>query len=194
MIVNDFDQNGTLDQILAQYEDQKTVPWVLKTALLRQIPSLRKQLLTYESYQNKTLEELFSQAIWSNSLNLRTQTLETTLWINSGEGNFRSTALPLEIQSAPVFSITAITVKEEVPYLVFGGNQSRIKPELGTQMGSFAWVLKPTGKNQWNTMLPEQSGVFVKGEIRDLLQITIENKPNLVVLRNNDTPLVFEIR
>ncbi|WP_026966280.1 VCBS repeat-containing protein [Algoriphagus terrigena] len=194
MIVNDFDQNGSLDQILAQHEAQRTVPWVLKTALLRQIPSLRKQLLTYESYQNKALEELFPQSVWANSLTLRTQILETTLWINSGEGGFKPTALPVEIQSAPVHSITAVHTGEQLPYLVFGGNQSGIKPELGSQMGSYGWVLKPLEKNQWQALLPEQSGLFVSGEIRHMLQINIENKPNLLVLRNNEIPLVFEIR
>jgi hypothetical protein len=193
MIVNDFDQNGTLEQILAQYEDGKTIPWVLKPALLRQIPSLRKQLLTYESYQHKALEELFPQAVWANSLTLRIQVLETMAWINSGNGSFHPAELPREVQSAPVYSIVAVTRENGEPYLVFGGNQSRIKPELGSQMGSYGWVLLPQSNGQWKTLLPEQSGLFVPGEIRDLLELNIKNKANLVVLRNNDVPLVFEI-
>jgi hypothetical protein len=193
MVLNDFDQNGTLDHILARYESQQTVPWVLKPALLRQIPSLRKQLLTYESYKNTSLEELFPKSVWANSLILRAQTLKTTLWINSGQGRFTPTDLPVEIQSAPVYAIAAVVRDKQMPYLVFGGNQSRVKPELGSQMGSYTWVLAPTGTNQWETLLPEQSGIFVSGEIRDFIPITTKNQPNLVVLRNNDIPLVFEI-
>jgi enediyne biosynthesis protein E4 len=194
MVINDFDQNGALDHILSQFQNQKTIPWVLKPALLRQIPALRKQLLTYESYQYKSLEELFPEAVWANSLTLGTDILETSLWINAGKGNFIHTVLPHEIQSAPVHSITAISDDSGLPLLVFGGNQSRIKPELGSQMGSYAWVLKPLGNNRWKSLLPEESGLYVKGEIRDFLQIKLKNKPNLVVLRNNDTPLLFEIR
>lgn len=194
MIINDFDQNGSLDHILAQYRTQQTIPWVLKPALVRQIPSLRKQLLTYESYQNKSLEELFPEAIWANSLTLQADILETSLWINDGAGKFLAVKLPIDIQSSAVYSITSIVQDADLPYLIFGGNQSQIKPELGSQMGSYGWVLKPDGKNHWKTLLPEESGLFVPGEIRDFLQINLENKPNLVVLRNNDTPLVFEIR
>lgn len=194
MILNDFDQNGAMDQILSLYENERTIPWVLKPALLRQIPTLRKQLLTYESYQNKSLEELFPEAVWANSLTLWAGNLETSLWINDGKGNFHITGLPREIQASPVYSITSISGKSGEPLLVFGGNQSRIKPELGSQMGSYGWVLQSKGKNQWKTLLPEESGLFVPGEIRHFLQIKLENKPNLVVLRNNDTPLVFEIR
>ena len=194
MIVNDFDQNGSLDHILSKYENQKTLPLVLKPALLRQIPSLKKQLLTYASYQNKHLEELFPQAIWANSLALQAERLETSLWINEGKGIFKISPLPVDIQSAPVHSILALPGKSGLPYLIFGGNQSRIKPELGSQMGSYGWVLQPISTDRWKAMKPQESGLFVPGEIRSILTLSIENKPNLVVFRNNEKPIVFTIR
>ncbi len=61
-------------------------------------------------------------------------------------------------------------------------------------MGGYGWVLTPTGKNQWKTLLPEQSGLFVPGEIRSILSIKIENEPHIITLRNNEKPLVFKIR
>lgn len=194
MIVNDFDQNGALDHILSKYENQKTVPLVLKPALLRQIPSLKKQLLTYESYQNKHLEDLFPQAVWSKSLTLKAEKLETSLWINNGSGAFRLASLPVEIQYAPVYAIQVIPGKSGLPYLIFGGNQSRIKPELGSQLGSYGWVLEPTSNQNWKALKPQESGFFVPGEVRSILSMEIENKPNLVVFRNNETPIVFTIR
>ena len=194
MVINDFDQNGALDHILSKYENQKTIPLVLKPALLKQIPSLKKQLLTYESYQNKYLEDLFPQAVWAKSLTLQADQLATSLWINEGNGVFKSQALPIEVQSAPVYSISSIQGKSGLPYLVFGGNQSRIKPELGSQLGSYGWVLNPISTNLWKAMKPQESGFFVQGEIRSMLPIQIENKPNLVVFRNNETPIVFTIR
>ena len=194
MIINDFDQNGALDHILSKYENQKTVPLVLKPALLRQIPSLKKQLLTYESYQNKHLEDLFPQAVWSKSLTLKAEKLETSLWINNGSGAFRLASLPVEIQYAPVYAIQVIPGKSGLPYLIFGGNQSRIKPELGSQLGSYGWVLEPTSNQNWKALKPQESGFFVPGEVRSILSMEIENKPNLVVFRNNETPIVFTIR
>jgi enediyne biosynthesis protein E4 len=192
MVINDFDQNGALDHILNQHQNGKSIPWVLKNSLVRQIPSLRKELLTYAAYQDKVLEDLFPESIWANSLSLRAQTLETSLWINEGKKRFSKAPLPVEVQFAPVYSMTSIPHPSGFPYLVFGGNQSRIKPELGSQMGSFGWILEPNGKERWNALLPEESGLFVPGEIRSFIHLNIENKPNLVVLRNNDTPLVFK--
>lgn len=194
MVINDFDQNGALDHILSKHENQKTIPLVLKPALLKQIPSLKKQLLTYESYQNKHLEDLFPQAVWAKSLTLQADQLATSLWINEGNGGFKSQALPIEVQSAPVYSISSIPGKSGLPYLIFGGNQSRIKPELGSQLGSYGWVLNPVSANLWKAMKPQESGFLVTGEIRSMLPIQIENKPNLVVFRNNETPIFFTIR
>ena len=194
MIINDFDQNGSLDHILVSFDGTKSNPWVLKSSLIKQIPSLRKQLLTYSSYKNKNLEELFPESVLSKSVTLQADILETSLWINEGNGNLSQRALPNEIQASPIFSIYALPSESGVATLFFGGNQSRIKPELGGQMGSYGWVLKPNGKNQWKSLLPEQSGLYVPGEIRGILSITIENKPHIITLRNNEKPLIFKIQ
>jgi hypothetical protein len=140
------------------------------------------------------LEDLFPEAVWAKSLTLQADRLETSLWINEGNGSFSSASLPFDIQSAPVHSILALPGKSGLPYLIFGGNQSRIKPELGSQLGSYGWVLYPISDKQWKAMKPQESGLFVPGEIRSMLPIQIENKPNLVVFRNNETPIVFSIR
>lgn len=194
MVVNDFDQNGSLDHILVSFDGTKSNPWVMKNSLIKQIPSLRKQLLTYSSYQNKSLEELFPESVISKSLTLQADLLETSLWINEGNGKLSLSPLPNEIQASPVFAIYALPSESGNATLFFGGNQSRIKPELGGQMGSYGWVLKPSGKNQWKSLLPEQSGLFVPGEIRAILSIKIENEPHIITFRNNEKPIAFKLQ
>jgi hypothetical protein len=43
LAINDFDQNGSIEQILHHHENGKSIPWVLKNTLVKQIPSLKKQ-------------------------------------------------------------------------------------------------------------------------------------------------------
>ena len=194
MVINDFDQNGSLEHILAFQQSGETIPMVLKTALLKQIPSLKKQLTTYAAYKSMPLEKLFPESVWANSLILRVDLLETTLWMNQGKGGFTQASLPMEIQSSPVYSIELLKDSQDQSYLVFGGNQSRIKPEMGSQMGSYGWVLKAEKNDKWNLLLPEESGLFVPGEIRSMLQIQSGQNSKLITIRNNETPLVFEIQ
>jgi hypothetical protein len=75
-----------------------------------------------------------------------------------------------------------------------GGNQARIKPELGSQMGSYGWSLDLQPDGSWKAQLPSESGLFVPGEIRDFQQLKINNHPYLLVIRTNENPIAFDIR
>ena len=194
LAINDFDQNGSLEQILHHHENGKSIPWVLKNTLLKQIPSLKKQILTYAAYKDKTLEELFSQSVWANSLILQTDWMETTLWINQGNGKMRQESLPAEVQYAPVHALAVLPRPGKSALILLGGNESRIKPELGTQLGSYAWVLEKDARNKWKALKPQESGLFIPGEIRDFQWIQSNKQTQLFVFRNNDKPLVFTTR
>lgn len=191
MAVNDFDQNGSIEHILHFQEEGKSIPWVLKNTLLRQLPSLKKQVLTYASYKDKTLEELFPESIWANSLFLQVDRLATSLWINQGGSKFELGNLPAEVQYAPVHAITLLKRPGKSPLLLLGGNESKIKPELGTQLGSYAWVVEQGTNKQWNVLKPQESGIYVSGEIRDFQWINTSNSTQLFVFRNNEKPLVY---
>lgn len=194
LYINDFDQNGSLDHIMVYSEGEKAIPLVMKNTLLKQIPSLKKQLPTYASYQNMSLQELFPKDVLSKSLILKADLLASSVWINNGSGSFEKVSFPKEIQLAPVYAIQAYEGKDDQKFLIFGGNQSKIKPELGSQMGSFSWVVKKSSTNNWEILLPEESGIYVSGEIRDILSVQIKNENHLLFLRNNENTIAFKIR
>ncbi|WP_144606864.1 VCBS repeat-containing protein [Algoriphagus algorifonticola] len=194
MYINDFDQNGSLDQILCFYDGNRAMPLVMKNTLLKQIPSLRKQLTTYAAYQNKTMEELFPAQILSKSLNLEVDILQTSLWINDGNGKFKLQELPVEVQQAPIYTSLFFQDSKSNDFIILAGNQSRNKPEMGSNLGSYGWLLSYSKNDTWKVSLPEESGLVLPGESRDLHRIIIDNKPYIIAVRNNDEPILFEIR
>ena len=191
--INDYDQNGSIEQIITQYEGDSTYPLVLKSTLIKQLPALRKQLLTYDAYKNKRLEDLFPQEILSRNMVLDIHTLETSLFINKGNGTFAKVFMPYPIQSSPVYAIHFFKDESGKTNLLFGGNQSRIKPELGINMGSFGWHLTGTNEKDLHIIPSFESGFFVRGEIRDIKSIKTSNGIRIVVSRNNDVPGVWEM-
>ncbi|WP_238531543.1 FG-GAP-like repeat-containing protein [Nitritalea halalkaliphila] len=189
LYVNDFDQNGSIEQLLTIYEGAQAYPLVLKGPLLRQLPALRKQLLTYEAYQDKRMEDLFPAEVLARSLVLEVETLEHHLFLNDGAGKFTRQKLPELLQAAPIYAVHSIPESQQ---LWLGGNQSRIKPELGTAMGSFGWVLSHRDPASPRVLSAEESGLFVRGEIRDMQSIRSRNGEKILVIRNHDSGLVYE--
>lgn len=194
LIVNDFDQNGAIEQILVSSDGKSSIPWVLRNTLLKQLPSLKKQLPTYADYQNKSLEELIPANILSKSITLTAHKLASTLWVNQGDGKFIETSLPQEIQSSPIYAISNFIDNDGKNIIIVGGNQSKIKPELGSQLGSYGWVMKKRDSGEWEILSQENSGLKVDGEIRSMLQIDINKTPHLVIFRSNDNSVIYEIR
>jgi len=194
LYINDFDQNGSLDHIMVYSDGEKAIPWLMKNTLLKQIPSLKKQLPTYASYQNISLQELFPKDVLAKSLILKADLLSTSVWINNENSSFEKASFPKEIQLAPVYAITSFQGKGDQQFLIFGGNQSKIKPELGSQMGSFVWVAQKSSTNNWKILLPEESGIYVPGETRDILSFQIKNENHLLFLRNNENTITFKTR
>ncbi|MCS5491521.1 VCBS repeat-containing protein [Algoriphagus limi] len=194
MYVNDFDQNGSADHILCEYDGTQSIPWVMKNSLVRQIPALQKSLLRYADYENRKLEELFSANSIANSVILEAKNLETSLWINQRGTEFSKVNLPVTVQQAPVYAATNFEDTQGNRYIALGGNQSKVKPELGTQLASYGWILRLNSLQSWELLEPEESGFVVKGEIRDLKTLKQANNHYLIAFRNDDTPVLFEIR
>ncbi|EKB48764.1 FG-GAP repeat protein [Cecembia lonarensis LW9] len=193
LYINDFDQNGSVEQILTLYEGEQDYPLLLKQTLLKQLPGLRKDLLTYDIYKDKRMEDLFSKEVLSRSLVLEVHVLETSLFVNQGNGTFAKRILPREIQSSPVYAMALWKDMEGGRHLFLGGNQSRIKPEIGINMGSYGWHLNIKQSGEMDVWRASHSGFFVQGEIRDIQVLNSKDGQVILVARNNDFPLLFHI-
>jgi len=68
MWVNDFDDNGTIEQIVTQNFDGKDYPHHQKKDLTTQMVALKKQNLKASEYSKKTISELFPKEIFENSI------------------------------------------------------------------------------------------------------------------------------
>ncbi|UJP66833.1 VCBS repeat-containing protein [Mongoliitalea daihaiensis] len=191
MYVNDFDQNGSVEQIITQFENEFAYPIVLKQALLKQLPSWKKQLLNFDSYKDKRLEELVSQEILGRSVVWEVHELASQLFIQQENGTFVQTKLPSELQYAPIFHGQLVSAPNQKKYMVLGGNHSRIKPEWGIQMGSYGWLMERDATS-WKIIDASNSGIYIPGEIRSIQQINTHIGTKLLVTRSNERPLIYE--
>jgi hypothetical protein len=75
--------------------------------------------------------------------------------------------------------------------ILMGGNFYQSKPEVGIYDASYGVLLKGDGKANFTALTAQQSGVNIKGAVRDMLSIQIGKKKAILVALNNDSVSVL---
>ena len=115
-----------------------------------------------------------------------------TVFINDGNGKFKTVPLPAEAQFSPVYSIHPTDINnDEYPDLVIGGNQSNTRVSTGKFDALYGLVLLGLGDGYFKTMDPVDSGIKVKGDARSINEIENESGSYLIFYLNNGNPVVY---
>jgi len=192
--VNDFDRNGTVEQIICQYNGERQYPTALRHDLLDQLPHLKKQLLKYEDYKDITIQDIFDPALLQQSVVHQVFRLESVVLWNQGEAGFWMEPLPQAAQLAPVYAFTVRDFDADGQLdILLGGNFHRVKPEVGAYDASYGAFLKGLGNRNFRAIAPRESGLILEDEVRDLEIVEIDGSPVLVVVRNNRPVQLFQL-
>jgi hypothetical protein len=194
MYVNDFDLNGTVEQIICTYDGDKSYPLALKHDLIRQIPALGNKYPKYEMYKDQQITDIFTADQLQNSIHLDVFVTETSLFINDGSGHFTRKPLPVEVQFSPVYAAkTGDYNGDGNPDILLGGNLYNVKPEVGRYDASYGSFLTGDGKGGFRNVPANVSGFRLDGEIRDIMEVSTPDSKLMVVARSNDTLQVFKV-
>ena len=195
LYVNDFDQNGTAEQIVTAYNHGNAYPIVLKHDLVMQLPALKKKYLKYASYKEQAIEDIFTEEQLTKAVKKEVYELATSVLINDGKGKFALQHLPTEAQFSPVYGISVADFDDDnQPDIVVGGNFYAAKPEVGIYDASHGLFLKGTGQGQFIPVRTRDSGLNLSGEIRDLVLFDTNRGTQLWAARNNDSVQSFTVQ
>ena len=164
IFINDFDSNGTVEQIICEKIDGKYFPVLDKDELLSQIPALKKKLFYYKDYSKFSMDDIFGNEILNNCITRELNELDSSIFLNSSKG-FIKTPLPYEINYSSVYDIEILSQKSNVTKVLFGGNQSKVKPQFGKYDASNGWLVELVNNNselKSNTPI----NLNIEGEIR----------------------------
>jgi hypothetical protein len=193
--INDYDNNGTLEQIVTRNVDGKYYPIHQKKELTEQIVSLKKQSLKGSEYAKKTVDELFPESVFENTIIKQANTMESVIAINEGGGKFSIKKLPARVQLSCICGITCADVDQDGNLdLIMGGNNFEFKPQYSRLDASYGNVLLGDGNLNFAWQDYNESGFFIKGEIKHLKQFKDKDgKTFLIAAVNDGEPGIFEL-
>jgi hypothetical protein len=193
MHTNDFDGNGTAEQIVSAFDGEDIYPLALRHDLVTQMPILKRKYLKYESYKNQKVEDIFTPEQLERAVKMEIYMTETSLLINEGGGKFSVKPLPVEVQFSPIYGISVGDFdRDGLADILLGGNFHRAKPEVGIYDANYGLLLKGKGKGEFEILDPYKSGFFIVGEVRDIVPIKSNNKDYVLVAKNDDKLQIFE--
>ena len=197
LYVNDFDGNGTGESIITYYwPEGKSFVYPSKSDLTSQLPTLRKRFLYYKDFAGKTMDDFFGAEAVRKSRQSQTEELQScVLWGNEkGEPELRP--LPAIAQAAPVYAIIADDFdKDGNTDLLLAGNMYDVKPDVGRLDANDGILLKGDGKKNFQPLSFLKTGIHIKGQVRDAIEIDGgQNGQSIILARNNATLLYLGIK
>lgn len=195
MYINDFDKNGTIEQIICTFNGDISYPMVLRHDLTAQIPSLKKKYLKYEEYKNQTVQNIFTESELKEAVKLDVFELGTGILLNDGKGKFTFSRLPVEAQISPMYAIEIDDFDLDGNQdILLGGNLYNVKPEAGRYDASYGIFLKGDGHGKFIAVPSLNSGLKIDGEVRDFVMLKSKGRNLLLVARNNDSVSFYKTK
>lgn len=197
----DFDDNGTYDAILAQFDNNRAgqrnlYPYHSRDDLIKQTIAFRRRFLKYEDYGKTTFEQLLPDEFRQKATVQQATQLASCYMENQGKGQFRMVPLPIEAQYAPIMTMTATDLNHDgLPDLVLAGNDFGMEVFQGRADAGYGLVLLNAGGVCFQAQTPQQSGFMVPGDVRGMAVVPVSGgKSLLMVSQKRDRLRLFTFK
>jgi len=194
LYADDFDNNNTLDIVLAKNYQGNLVPVRGKQCSSEQMPFINAKYADYESFAQASLGNILGKDKLQKAIHVTANQFQSSILTNNGKGNFKLAALPNQVQTFPIKGITIVDVnKDNFLDLVVVGNHYNTEVETIRYDAGLPSVLLGNGKNSFSYLPSSESGFFINADFRDVVSLTIQNKLTLLIASNNDKLNAYQL-
>jgi enediyne biosynthesis protein E4 len=193
---NDFDDNGTLDVVLAHTKNEHLLPVRGKECSTGQMPFLAEKFPTYLSFATSDLYQIYSKEKLDAALHYRATEFRSGILLNDGLGNFTFEPFVNEAQVSFIneFIVRDITKDGRKDILAVG---NRFGTEVETtryDAGCGIWLIQRED-GSFEYVDHKFSGFFVPGDAKSMAEIRLGKDGRMgVLVGNNQARLqLFEI-
>ena len=196
LYLNDFDQNGSLDQVVTHFIGGKEYPLATKDQLTRQLPVIRKKFPTYHSFAGATIRDIFEPGKLEEAKKLTAVEFSSIFIENKGHWQFEVRGLPFTVNLSSVQAIEVVDLNADgFKDIIGAGNFYHLVPPLGRQDASIGFVGINDRAGNFTMMDHDLSGLILDGEVREMKWLrSAKGKRYLLTARNNDKLLAHRLK
>lgn len=193
LYLNDFDKNNTNDIVLGYHEGEQMYPLRGRECSSGQMPFIKKKFQTYEDFGKANLQEVYGEGL-DNARHLAATNFANSVLINEDNTHFSFTPLP---NTAQISSINKILINKnnggKNTDLILFGNLYGSEVETPRNDASYGHYLRSIGDGDFTNVPPQKSGLYVQGDVRGAAYINLGINRGLLVARNNEPLLLYQI-
>ena len=184
---NDYDFNGIVDVILAEYFKKKLVPVRGRASVIKQVPTLAKRSRTFKEYASHDLKGLLGEEM-DHATHLAATEFRSGIFLNDGNQNYQFKPFGSLAQLAPVNTILVADFDEDGHVdILMAGNNYVTETELTRNDAGTGLFLKGLGHGDFSYINFTESGFKADKDARRMVRIRTALGPAVVLANNNDS-------
>ena len=190
----DYDNNGSVDPILSCYDEGKNYPVFSKDDIQQQLTILKNRFVRYNEYAGLTVDQVFTTDELEGSKVLFAKNFKTSYIENLGNGQFKISVLPKEVQLSPIYGVNTGDFDQDGNLdIVMGGNFTASRVKFGHYDAIRGICLLGNGKGEFSYKDASETGLMLAGEVRNIQKIiSARGEEFLIFSRNNNTPKIYK--
>lgn len=191
---DDFDNNGTLDLVEAEFEGDIEYPMRGKSCSSNSMPFIGKKFGTYHEYALASLTDIYEPEIRKKTFREATFLDSAILWNEEGV-LFNVQSLPKMAQISPAHGVAVADFDGDgIKDIALANNFFASQPETGFMDGGLNCLLKGLGKRKFDHVWPNRSGIAISDASYEVIagDIDQDGDLDLVFSCNNGSVRVLE--
>lgn len=190
MYVNDFDDNGRLDQIITYYLEGKETIFADKREIEKQLPFVKKEFIYAKDFAKASLGDLFGKGKIADAQVFEANYFENSILINEGRQGFKLVPMQGNAQMATYRTAQKLEINgDKRPDLMLLGNFYECNIQMGLYDADHGNVYLGIGENKFAKKSLLDNPIL--GQFRNLKKIIIGGKEATIAVRNNDKLMVL---
>ena len=185
LIYKDFDEDGVVDPVLSYFNGGESFPALSMDDMIDGMRYLKERFATYDNYARQTTEDIFSEEEMKGAQKMVAKNMKTC-YLENRNGKMSMQTLPMMAQVSPVQGILPGDFnKDGFMDMILVGNFYGSRVKFGRYDASKGVLLLGSPEGNFKYSEVEESGLNIKGEVRDVGVLSYQSHSLLVIVKNN---------